>query len=193
MLEQEVVGPQRAFLAAGEDRDDARGRGGAQQREQVGHEAHACVVADGGDSVEAFGRGVAGREGEVPRREVEDVDSGGRGRVVCDQFARFVDAGEEGEVVGLDGVEVGGRVEAFKVVDDGREGGRGAADDEDGGRVGVSGQGFEGAEADALGRTHEDGRHARAGSFEGFVIVEDVGVGDHVGGSLGLDGRVVRP
>ena len=30
VLEQEVVGPQRAFLAAGEDGDDARGRGGAQ-------------------------------------------------------------------------------------------------------------------------------------------------------------------
>ena len=110
-----------------------------------------------------------------------------------DQVARFVDAGEEGEVIGLDGVEIGGRVEAFEVVYDGRKGGGGAADDEDGGRVGMSSQGFEGAEADALGRADEDGRHAGAGRFEGFIVVEDVGVGDHVGGSPGLDGGAVRP
>jgi len=78
LLEEEVVGPELAFLAAGEDGDDTRRGRGAEEREQVDDEAHAGVVADGGDFVEAFGRGVAGGEGEVAGGEAEDVNFGGR-------------------------------------------------------------------------------------------------------------------
>ncbi len=75
-FQKEIIGPELAFFATGEDGDDAAITGGRQSEEweEGGGEEHAGVVSDGSQVVESFGSGSTACEGQVTGGEDKKVD-----------------------------------------------------------------------------------------------------------------------
>ena len=134
-----------AFAAAGEDGHHARGGAGVEEREEVVHGAHADVVAQRGEGVDAFvgfwavrlardsaasvgGRGtLAAGEGQVAGRHDDQVHLL---LLAGDLAAYLVDVPDQGDLR-LEEHEGALRVEALEVVEEGRRGALGPPDDVD--------------------------------------------------------------